>query len=305
MPVSITCACGTQFDADDALAGQETRCPECQEVLAVPAANLAPPRTSLLALASAILALVGAFTVLGTALAALLGLAGLIQIRRNRERIAGTGLATFGLVAGLVLTPLTVFALTTGELFGLGSPTRMGQFNAEIDTSGPLEVVVIGKGFAITRPSARWGRAHKEILSDPVVNQFLDDPDLVLVNPRRYLFVDALVAIDGVTFDQAHDEALIALQRNDRILPLFGRGGIRVSVQQESKQKNMNGWKEQSDLMVDVHCGSQQWVFLIRIQQAADGRVFVTRGYTQHRRFAAAEAELRQVLDSFRALDDR
>jgi hypothetical protein len=39
------------------------------------------------------------------------------------------------------------------------------------------------------------------------------------------------------------------------------------------------------------------------MQKSAGGAVYVTRGYTQRRRFALVEPELRQALDSFRVLD--
>ena len=182
MPVPITCACGAGFDAEDGLAGQATICPECQATVTVPAAP-PPLRTSLLALFSANLALVGAFTIVGTILAAILGLAGIIHITRNRDRVAGIGLATFGLVAGVILTGLTIFALSKEELYGLGSLTHLGQLSDEVDTTGPLDVPDINKRFTLTRPSARWGKARGNDVDDPIVAQLLDEPDLLLVHP--------------------------------------------------------------------------------------------------------------------------
>src|SRR5262249_51230227 len=76
------CDCGARFEVEDDLAAREVSCPECQARLTVPARASAPPRTSLLALASAILALVGAFTVLGTVAAVVLGGLALAEIGR-------------------------------------------------------------------------------------------------------------------------------------------------------------------------------------------------------------------------------
>jgi hypothetical protein len=298
MPLPITCGCGARFDADDSLAGKEATCPECHEPVSV-AADAAPPLTSMLALSSAVLTLVGAFTVVGTAVAALLGLAGLVQITRSRGRLAGTGLATFGVIAGAALTALTLFALSSGELFGLGSPTHLGMLAREVNTTGPLEVVVAEKGFAMTRPSVSWGRAINDDVEDDVVSELLDDPDLLLVQPARYLFVEARVDDNGNSLDRCADEVVNALRAGRHDVPVFARREVRPTVR-ETRQLPAEGWSERRELVVDLHCGSQPWTMLVRLQKSADGDVYITRAYTQRRRFAHAQLELQQVLDSLR-----
>jgi hypothetical protein len=304
MPLPITCDCGARFDADEALAGKETTCPECHEPVSVAAADASPPLTSLLALSSAVLTLVGAFTVVGTAVAALLGLAGLVQIARSRGRLAGTGLATFGVVAGAALTVLTLFALSSGELLGLGSPTHLGLLAHEVNTTGPLEVVVAEKGFAVTRPSVSWGRAIGDDVEDVVVSELLDEPDLLLVQPARYLFVEVRVAANGTTLDRCADEVLNNLRAGRHDVPLFVRREVRPTVR-ETRQLPAEGWAERRELVVDVQCGSQPWTILVRLQKSADGEVYITRAYTQRRRFAHAQLELQQALDSFRLVDGK
>ncbi len=76
----LTCACGARFEVDDTLAGQDVFCPECQQPLKTPALDRPPQLTSGWALASVVLALVGAFTVVGTILAVLLGFYALLHI---------------------------------------------------------------------------------------------------------------------------------------------------------------------------------------------------------------------------------
>jgi hypothetical protein len=304
MPLPITCACGARFDADEALAGREALCPECQQPVAVPAADREPPRTSLLALASATLALVGAFTILGTVVAAFLGLAGLISVSRNRDRVAGAGLATFGLVAGVAFTALTLFALSSGELYGLGSMANLQELGDEVDTSGPMEVVVAGKRFAITRPSSKWGRARQNTVSDVIANQLLDEPDLLLIQPSRYLFVEAKVADGGTSLDHCRDEVLAALISGHDDIPGFQVRNIKPTLR-ETKQLPADGWAERREFVIDVRCGAQPWTMLVRLQKSTGGTVYVTRAYTQRRRFAPAEAEMRRALDSFRALDGK
>jgi hypothetical protein len=206
------------------------------------------------------------------------------------------------MVAGLALTGLTIFALSTNELFGLGSPTHMGQLSDEVDTSGPLEVKADDRGFALTRPSTRWGRATQNDVDDPIASQLLDEPDLLLVHPARYLFVEARAVDDDMSIDHRRDEILAALKAGHHEFPLMGIRNVRATVR-DTKQLPAAGWDERREMLVDIHCGSQSWTMLLRLQKSANGMLYVTRGYTQRRRFLAAEAELRQVLDSFRLLD--
>src|SRR5262249_27503533 len=164
---------------EDDLAGREVSCPECQAPLTVPARADPPPRTSLLALASAVLALVGAFTVLGTIAAAVLGGLALAEISRDRRRHTGAAFALFGIVAGVGFTVLTIFALLRSELPVLGW-VRERTLAARVDTGGPLPVP--GTGYTITRPSERWGKVKDNRSDDAAVWDLQANRDLVLMN---------------------------------------------------------------------------------------------------------------------------
>src|SRR5262245_13070273 len=100
MPLSLSCSCGARFEVEETFAGQEVACPECQTSLKAPLPHCVPRRTSGLAVASVILAVAGAFTLIGTLLAVVLGAAALVSIARHRERLAGAGYAVFGIVWG-------------------------------------------------------------------------------------------------------------------------------------------------------------------------------------------------------------
>src|ERR1700680_726121 len=106
MPLSLTCDCGARFEVEDTLAGQTVACPECQAPLKAPGGQLPPLRTSTLALASVVCALVGAFTLVGTVAAVVLGVVAVVGILRQRDRLAGLGFAVFGIVAGVLFTGL-------------------------------------------------------------------------------------------------------------------------------------------------------------------------------------------------------
>src|SRR5206468_896054 len=124
MALSLVCSCGARFELEDTLAGQEVLCPECSQPLKAPSLSKPPLRTSILALASFNLAIIGAFTLVGTVVAVVLGIVALVQITRARDRLAGAGFALFGIVAGLGLTALTLFAVSAQEIFDIGGRIR-------------------------------------------------------------------------------------------------------------------------------------------------------------------------------------
>src|SRR5262249_37480062 len=110
MPLSLTCSCGVFLEVDDKFAGQKINCPDCQAALQVPALQRSATHTSGLAIASLMLALVGAFTVVGTVAAVGLGALALRQIRKRPEEIAGRNMAQAGIILGSVLTLLSLAA---------------------------------------------------------------------------------------------------------------------------------------------------------------------------------------------------
>src|SRR5262249_51746768 len=154
MALSVSCACGAAFEVADTFAGQLVTCPDCHQALRVASLARGPPRTSGYAVASVVLALVGAFTIVFTLLAVLFGVAGLMSIARHRDRVVGAGYATFGIVAGLLFTGLTLFAFSRGEVFGVGDQVRERLWGGDIIRGGPREAVRGKDGFAITRPAA-------------------------------------------------------------------------------------------------------------------------------------------------------
>ncbi len=314
MALSLTCDCGARFEVEDTLAGQEVSCPECQQPLKAPALQALPVRTSALAIASAVLALAGAFTVVGTLAAVGLGVAALVSIARHRDRLAGAGLAIFGIVAGCALTPLMLLALTTSELFGVGGWFREKVLADQIDTSGPLEVVE--KDFAITRPSEKWGQATANALDDPILAGLQKDRDLLLVQPARNAFVDVRVVRNskGVTIEGCRLEVLKELESvrdnpfqdgaDDEDFPQPRRPGRPSTVKPlgpEPELPALDG-AQGREMTVDVHRAGQAWRFLVHYYKKPGKPLYIVRAYTQKRNFRRVEGELRQALDSFRLL---
>lgn len=305
----LTCACGTRFEVDDSLAGQEVLCPECQQPIQAPAANRLPRVTSGWALASVVLALVGAFTVFGTMLAILCGIIALVRISRHRDRLTGAGFAVFGICIGALFTMLTLVALNASDIFGLESWMRERTLGQKLDTSGPLEVVRGNEGFAITRPNEKWGQVPGNGSDDPAVGDFQNDLDLLLMQLSRHAFIDVrtLPAVPFQTLQQSEKEVLAEFQTqrlpqnpfeddNDNLRP--AERFHLVSRRSLGTRDGMEG----REIEVEVRCTGKPWLFLIRLYRRGNGRIYVVRGYGPKRRFADLRNELETALDSFRIL---
>jgi hypothetical protein len=306
---------------EDALSGQEVSCPECQQPVKAPAAGRQPPRTSGYALASVVLALTGAFTVVGTVAAVVLGGLALTSIARSRGRLSGAGFAVFGIVAGTVFTFLTVLALSRNEIFGLDGWVRERTLAGQVDTSGPLEVDRRDQGYTIARPSERWGRVRGNATDEPALGEVQRDLDLLLLNVRRYAYVDVRVDTkdNHLSLDAYREQVILKELRGgarDKVRePRFGPEDddedfrwdpvSRASVIGEVRPApHMGEWQGQ-EVEVKLERGGQRWWFLVRVYRKGggfDGRdpVYVVRGYTPWRQQQRNRAELERALDSFR-----
>jgi hypothetical protein len=310
----LTCECGACFEVDDALAGREVSCPECQQAMQVPARTSAPPRTSALALASVVLALLGAFTVVGTLAAVVLGILGLIHIRRQPERLCGAGFALFGIIGGSLLTGLSLFALSQHELFGMQGWMRERTMAGMIDTSGPLEFES-EDGWTITRPSEKWGRVRGEQSEDPAVFALQLNRDLLLMHVRHHAYADVRTDRDNnhvATFHDYYDGVIEQEFSPDNPNPegveepWFGKASkpqiIRSRTLARVGDVEGHAWE------LGVRRGAQRWRFLVRVFRKVpppgglNPPFVVVRAYTPEKRFRQNEHELRRALDSFRLL---
>ena len=104
-------------------------CNSCSAVLPSPGAQapIGAVKTSGLAIASLVLAILSPFTCLITAIpAAILGIVALVKISKSRGQLKGTGLAITGIALPVVLVP--VFAILMGILMPALARTRQIAF---------------------------------------------------------------------------------------------------------------------------------------------------------------------------------
>jgi hypothetical protein len=310
MAVSLTCGCGARLEIDDKFAGQTVHCPDCQRPLAAP--KTAQPavvlRTSGFALTSLILALVGAFTVLGTLAAVVFGVIALVQIGKHSDRVAGKGYAIAGILLGVVMTAGTVFALSRIELFGLSAVINDAQWAGRLDYSGELEVVREKEGFSIKRPSKRWG-----IYNPPAVTpgdyQSTTAGGLILVQPSDDIVVLCLAervpAVDSL--ETCRMSALNKL-RSSYYDGLFTKNtkGKEVVMGQPLRIKRppIRDKVEMVEMLIDKRIGTEEKKLLVQVyKKVGDDTMYIVVGATRKGNFERVEAQMQEAMDSFKILE--
>lgn len=298
MSLTLDCSCGTRFEVQDTFAGQVVSCPECQADVQAPGLDHAPRRTSGLALASVILALVGAFTVIFTLMAVFLGFCALVSVRREPERLAGAGYAVFGIVAGLALTVFSVFLYSNVELLPVDGLLDTGFIASQVDYTSEREVTRPAKKFAITKPSPRWGIARESL-----IRQMDAECDLMLVNARKQTYVQVfMVELNGESVDEFVDDVIKSYKDDRPGRPAWEPPSAGFKLRARQKLPPENGMQA-TELLIDLRVMGQDITYLERVIQA-EGRdlAFRVRGWAPKRRFPQMEPEIRRALDSFRVL---
>lgn len=299
MPAWLVCACGARLNVDDAPAGEAVVCPQCGRPVRRRGPRGTPLRTSGYALTSIVLAFMLAFTVVGTLAAIVLGLVGLADVRRHPDRVTGAGYAVGGIVLGTLFTGLTVFAIVRGEVF---DQVRDRLWGNHVDRSGPMEVVRAGEGFAITRPTARWGVAGRLMVEGLAAHC-----DLMLADPGKDAYIDVTVEDVGNQTIERCRERLLGAMRADTAEDVFGnpQPGHADQVQVRGiRRLPAQGAVAAEEVELDVRYVGQPVHFLIRLFKDG-GRLFTIRGWASARRFPQVGAEIRKGLESFRVLDER
>jgi hypothetical protein len=315
MPLSLICACGARIELEDALAGQEIACPECQQPLKAPAGTQNQPiRTSGFALASLILAITGAFTIVGTLAAVVLGLVAVVLILRQRDRLAGLGFAVAGIAIGFVFTGLTLFAyFISSEPFAFAGYVRERNMAPYVDTTGPIEVV--DRGWAVTRPTEQWGVARNGQVADELAELFLDKskPDVLLVQIKQHAFLDVHEETDGGKPLEAFEREYVGeyeSRDNSSFANSKGKdeGMMRITNGSTLYTRNLTTMPANSppgctgrEIEMDVQVAGQRWLMLVRFYHNPMTKSFyVLRAYAPRRFFSQNKSDFEKGLDSFR-----
>jgi len=303
MAFSLTCACGARLEVDDVFAGQIVQCPDCSLGLKVPQAHNPLLRTSGLALASLLLALVGAFTVVGTLLAVVVGVAALVHMHGKGDRLAGRGYAVAGIMLGLLLTAVTGVAFTSSELFGLRRVLAEARWVGKLDFSGSDEILRVNEGYAISRPSREWG-VYQETAPNPNDRNW---DDLLLVLPGQDAAILCIAKLNPQdSLDRCCELAVNEFKEFDKA-GLFGRKAQKRKParfqEDRSKRQQLDGPVETMETVLEKSLAGQDRTFLMHVIKKRDGVCYVVLAGTRTKNFEALEPQFREALKSFRVLE--
>ena len=292
--IAVTCACGAYLEIDLRFAGQTVPCPDCQRPLEISVPE--HKRTSGLALASLLVALVAGVTLIGGAVAVLLGFLALRSIARNPKALAGTRIAYGGIVVGIVFFGVGFAGLLWAERIGLDGWARELAWLGKFDSTESLSVKPQKGGLEFKRPDLRWGvyRVPEHQGGRP--------EEVLLVRPREDAYITAFPYWPDRAheeLDGAREEACNALADSDLVKMLAKRSG-RPSYKIRSTQPLTNDkGLERLEMIVDMTLDGQERTFLVRlVRRQRDDRIAVLAGCARGRRFARLEAQFKSIFDT-------
>lgn len=273
MPISLTCTCGARLEIDDKFAGQKIPCPDCNKPLVAEPAPPPPPEpttTSGLAVLSLLLALIGAFTVVGTLAAIACGAAAYRRVTRRGSTVGGARLAQAGMILGAVFTVISVGVYASRSLVGLDGVLRQYVWASKLEF---LEQATLSKrpgafdeSFLLDRPSRAWG------VLKPQPSQKEQDL-LMLVNPREDAHILWLWDnVDGDDDAASMRARAVTVFRASDFVKLLGR--VPDLESESYKQRDINDGQGTYEFYLDITLGGIPRTFLFRLQRLP-GRPYV------------------------------
>lgn len=302
MPLSLTCSCGALLEIDDAFVGQTIRCPDCNMPLATAPRQPEPTQTSGWAVASFLLALIGAFTVVGTLAAIACGSYALARIRSAPSPLGGKRFAQAGIGLGIGFTLITLIALWSADFLKLDGLLRTIESAGVIEYASRDEVSIEVSGAfdarsgTIQRPSKAWGRLTYK---DP--NKEKTD-DLVLVN----LWEDAYIVClskwiePGQTLESCRQEGLQRFLQSELVTRILGHAAAATPPPTgEERDRTQLPGSEAQEFLFDMRLGGIHWTFVVRVMREGT-RLTVLAAGTRTSRFSGLRADFIKALDSYK-----
>ncbi len=292
--IAVTCACGAYLEIDFGFAGQTVPCPDCQKPLEVPVPER--KRTSGLAVASLLVALVGGLTLVGGVVAVVLGFLALRSIARHPKELAGGRVAYAGIVAGIVLFGAGFAALLWADRIGLAGWVREFAWRGKLENTDSLSVKPQKGGVELKRPDRSWG-----VYRLPEAQGGRPE-EVFLVRPRDDAFVTAFAYWPNRAhedLDNAREEACNALADSD-LIKLLSPDHTRPAYKIRSTQPlTTDKGVERIEMIVDMTLAGQERTFLVRLaRRERDDRIAVVAGCARSRRFARLEPQFKSIFDT-------
>lgn len=310
MPTALSCDCGARFEADAPAAGAGVPCPECGTTCWITAP--ATPRTSLFALFSLVLALMGAATFIGSLLAVSGGLVALIRIGRRPDRLGGRAFATTAVVLGLIGGALSGWVVVNREHVLQVSWLRQRVVAALADPDAAWPAATRDGGCLLPRPSPDWLRLRNDRGGDPAIDDLQTGRDVLLAHRGRRAYLDLASAGSSVPVSAAaYQTALLETLQTPRPALLGdeddapprhaeAQAAIRLLGDRALPRVDRLTGHEWA---VELYRGGRTWRLLVRAYRRERGPradLYVARACAPAPVFVALESELRQALDGIR-----
>jgi hypothetical protein len=301
MSLPITCACGARLEIDEKFAGQTVPCPDCNKPLQIPTAATAVQeaarQTSGWAITSLVLALIGAFTVIGTLLAIGCGIIAQRQIDRQPDKIAGRAYARCGIILGSLLTVTSLLVYFTAEWVGLDALLREPEWAGRLDFSGPLQVTT--KHFELTLPSHRWGLLRQSVKE---ANADTLDESRVFVNVRddAHVFCVFWTLFRPEDSMKENQERAIERLRNHELPKIVKKGAVSEAKVESATVLAAPKDKERAEIVVQLTAGGQRRKFLLRLDIDRDKLYMIAAGTRLHR-YERTLPQLKEIVETFEA----
>lgn len=312
MPIPVHCpSCAAYLEIDEAFAGKEIACPDCDAVLRVPSQDLLPARTSPWAVAGLTLSIVGFLTLIGGVVGALLGLIAYRQVKKSGRRVRGRRLAQAAVVLGVVGTVSSAVLFFSPHLPWIDPLLRHSRWLGRLEYPRELTLEDKDAGYAISRPNQDWGVAGRDF---PYSHDYENNPrPALLVHPGKGLYVFVIPEIMQVDadFEACEERVRQLLEKIDlaggRIVRYPNRRIFTDFSPYKRKRKLFrNATPPYLELMADRSYHGQTRTYILRIiRQPSDYYAYVIAGGTDKDRFEAHRDEIRAVLDTFRTVQRR
>ncbi|MFO0879844.1 MAG: hypothetical protein U0840_21060 [Gemmataceae bacterium] len=312
MAVVCTCDCGARFEVADSPGDVPPCCPECGQPVTVAHQSGPEARLDWLALASVLLAITGACTVVGSLLGSLVGLAALLRIRTSKHPRRGASLALAGVGMGLGFAALSWMLLRSEASEGVAAWLRRVRLIGQVETTIPAQITSRDGLCQLPRPRGDWLQLRPGFSPDSSIDELVARRDVVLMLPRYRAMLDLSRETENIQPTLADQRLTILDELAAPRRPLLGdddqenplRTPPSVPVEETSRElPEVDGYRAY-EWSFALRRGGQHWQFLIRAYRPRGVRgstaFYLLRLYAPVHHYRKVEEEFRAIANSVR-----
>ena len=305
MPLSVTCQCGARLEIDEKFLGKVVPCPDCNRPLPTSPPPTPPPldlpdnrRVSGLAVLSLALALVGAFTIVGTLAAIVVGLIALKRIAREPTKLEGANFARAGIITGAVCTVVMLAAMLSPvifiDVFLRDLVLAQAVENSEDDLIQSNNSLT--DNVEIRRPSRLWTKLKSGVLRSENNSRDM----LILVDIVEDAYIGCMAApLDGDEKIEDRERKVLEPVYKSELMSLLSRlrgSAMGANGTIVAERKPIAG-KERQEIIVDLR---DRRLLIQYTTQDRDVKATILVGCARRNKFDRLQEDFRKAFDSFK-----